>query len=159
MNFIKKLILGATLALFCFSSPTLAAQSVLPEFTDSGCDESHDFWPFWEQRFEDQDALKEYLDTATKENIEQLLACAMRTGNVQFWMVPYFIVFALEFIIEIAGLIVVLMIIVGAYYYIAGGVTDDKEKGKTIITHALGGFALTLSAWIIVNIILLALTS
>ena len=162
MNLLKKLILGTTIALSCFSSPVWAAQSILPQTSDEwfNCDESDtDNWAFWDNLFHDQDFLKEVLDVAEKADIEAILGCAMKTGNVQFWMIPYFIVFALEFIIELIGLIVVLMIVVGAYYYIAGGITEDKEKGKNIITHALGGFALALSAWIIVNIILLALTS
>ena len=162
MNLLKKILLTGLAALTCFAPSAFAASSVLPEVDDEypKCDISSSTWQTdWGKYYDDVDALKIKLDTATKADIEALLGCALKTGNIQFWMVPYYIVFALEFVIELAGLIVVLMILVGAYYYIAGGLTDDKEKGKTIITHALGGFVLTLSSWIIVNIILLALTS
>ena len=57
------------------------------------------------------------------------------------------------------GLLAILMLIVGAYFYIAGGLTDDKEKGKTVIKYALGGLVLTTLSWIIINVILLALTN
>ncbi|MFT7183959.1 MAG: hypothetical protein ACI9QC_000285 [Oceanicoccus sp.] len=59
----------------------------------------------------------------------------------------------------IAGLLSVLMILVGAYYYIAGGISDDKEKGKTIIKFAIGGLILTSLAWILVNFLLLLITA
>ena len=90
---------------------------------------------------------------------EVLMVCALKTGNMSFWMVPFFINNVLEFIIALAGLITVLMILIGAYYYIGGGVTDDKEKGKTIIKYALGGFVLVLSSWVLVNVLLLVLTA
>lgn len=87
-----------------------------------------------------------------------MLACALKSGNMQFWMVPYFVNYALEFIITVAGVLVVLMIIVGGYFYIWGAVTDDKEKGKTIITYAIGGYILVLISWFIVNALLLLVT-
>ena len=90
---------------------------------------------------------------------EEMMACALKSGNMSFWMVPFFINNVLEFIIALAGLITVLMILIGAYYYIGGGVTDDKEKGKTIIKYALGGFVLVLSSWVLVNVLLLVLTA
>jgi len=90
---------------------------------------------------------------------DQMLCCALKSGHISFWMLPYFVNNVLNFIIGLAGLIAVAMIMVGAYYYIAGGVTDDKEKGKTIIKFALGGFILVLVSWTLVNVLLLALTT
>ncbi len=164
MSFAKKLIVGLALAFSCLVPSALAAQSVLPQVDDSvwvPCDPSdEDSWDFWKSVFEDDpDHLKETLDSVEKDAIEAILGCALKSGEIQFWMVPYYVIFAMEFVIELAGLIVVLMIMVGGYYYIAGGLTQDKEKGKTIITYAIGGFVLTLSSWILVNILLLALTS
>lgn len=162
MNLVKKLLLTGLAAFYCFTPSAFAATSVLPQTSDEyfNCDRTDESnWAFWDSLFNDSDYLKEILDAAEKSDIEAILGCALKTGEIQFWMVPYYVVFALEFVIDLAGLIVVLMIVVGGYYYIAGGLTDDKEKGKTIIMHALGGFVLVLSSWIIVNIILLALTS
>lgn len=164
MNLAKKLIVGLALAFSCLAPSALAAQSVLPQVDEEiwpVCDPSDESsWEFWEMWFEgDPDYLKETLDTIEKDALEAILGCALKSGEIQFWMVPYYVIFAMEFVIELAGLIVVLMIMVGGYYYIAGGLTQDKEKGKTIITYAIGGFVLTLSSWILVNILLLALTS
>ncbi len=162
MNLLKKIVLTGLAAFYCFVPSVFAASSVLPEVADTypTCDITSSTWETdWGNKFNDPDALKTYLDTASKNDIEALLGCALKSGEIQFWMVPYYVIFVMEFVIELAGLIVVLMIMVGAYYYIAGGLTDDKEKGKTIITYALGGFVLTLSSWILVNILLLALTS
>lgn len=103
--------------------------------------------------------LPETLDTAQGTNTDDMMTCALKSGYMSFWMLPLFVINIQEFIIGLAGLVAVLMIMVGAYYYIAGAATDDKEKGKTIIKYALGGFALILSSWILVNILLLVLTS
>lgn len=91
--------------------------------------------------------------------VQDFFACAIKTGNVKFWMVPYYVTFALQFLISLSGLISVLFVLIGAYYYIAGGLNEDKEKGKTIITYALGGFVLVTLAWVIVNAVLLILTT
>jgi hypothetical protein len=90
---------------------------------------------------------------------EDVFSCAIKSGNIKFWMVPYFVKSILQWLLTISGLIAVLMTIIGGYYYIMGGLTEDKEKGKTIIQYALGGMALATLSWIIVNLILLAVTS
>lgn len=96
--------------------------------------------------------------TGGKISINEMLACGLKSGNMHFWMVPYFVNYALEFAINVAGILVVLMIIIGGYFYIYGAVTDDKEKGKTIIKYAIGGYILVLTSWFIVNALLLAVT-
>lgn len=106
-----------------------------------------------------EDAVKAYLATSEDKYTETFLACAVKSGNIKFWMVPFYARHVLSFLLGIAGLISVLMIIVGAYYYIAGGISEDKEKGKNVIKFALGGLVLTTLAWIIVNFILLLLTA
>lgn len=139
-----------------FANSTMAATSILPEAADdSTCDTYlvHG----------NPDKLQEIIangqtSDGTEVDSVGLLGCAIERGELQFWMMPYLLDYTLEFVIALAGLFVLLMILIGAYYYIAGGVTEDKEKGKKIITYALGGYALLLSSWILVNILLLALT-
>lgn len=91
--------------------------------------------------------------------LEDIFSCGVKSGNIKFWMVPYFVKYILQWLLALSGLVAVLMVIIGGYYYIIGGLTEDKEKGKTIITYALGGMALATLSWIIVNLILLAVTS
>jgi hypothetical protein len=86
------------------------------------------------------------------------LGCAIKSGRISFWMIPYFINYALDFALSLAGLISILMILVGAYYYISGSLSDDKETGKTIIQYALLGLVIALSSWSVINLLLLALT-
>lgn len=88
----------------------------------------------------------------------EVLACAIMTGDVKVWMIPYFIRYVLEFIIGIAGLIAVGGIIYGGYLYLFAGLTSDKEKGKTAIKNALLGLVLVLTAWAIVNIVIALVT-
>lgn len=103
--------------------------------------------------------LEEFVSTSSEEYVVGWLGCAIKSGYIKFWMVPYFIKYILNWLIGLSGLIAVLMIIIGGYYYILGGVNDDKEKGKKIIQYALGGMVLATLSWIIVNIILLGITS
>lgn len=175
MKILKKILLGAVLTLLLFTvSPDIAgkayaADSILPDL-DSGvmqyqlgpCDPTEDTWYMeggWAELLAEEEKLEEAFQNNSVSDLEDVLACAMRTGNINFWMVKYFAIYALEFLLSLGALIAILMIMVGAYYYIAGGLTDDKEKGKTIITYAIGGLVLTSLSWVIVNVILLALTS
>lgn len=149
------------LALHFISIP-LGLSSLLPNLDTSldPCDPNAESWGVYEPFFKDASGdLNDYLKEASSADTEWFLACALKTGNVTFAMIPYYIRFALDFLIQIIGLMIVAIIMVGAYYYIAGGVTDDKEKGKKIITYAIGGYALVLVSWVLVNVLLLALTS
>ncbi len=88
-----------------------------------------------------------------------LLACGIKTGHITFTMVPFFITYISNYLLSMIGLIVVLFIVIGGYQYIMGGLTDQKEKGKKTIFHALLGMSLAVLAWVIVNLVLGALTS
>ena len=87
------------------------------------------------------------------------LGCAVKLGKVAIFMVPYFITYLIQFLLGIAGLISVLFIVLGGYKYITGGLGEDKDSGKKTITHAIIGLLVSLSAWIVVNLIQIALTS
>lgn len=89
---------------------------------------------------------------------EQLLGCAVKLGRIHLWMLPYFITGIVNFLIYLSGTIAVLFVLLGGFWYMTGGITDDKEKGKKTITYALMGLAITLLAWIIVNIIMVQVT-
>lgn len=87
------------------------------------------------------------------------LGCAIKLGKVRLFMVPFFITYLIQFLLQIAGLIAVLFVVIGGYQYIVGGLIEEKEKGKNTLKHALTGFVVALLAWIIVNFIQVALTS
>lgn len=82
-----------------------------------------------------------------------ILACAIKTGKIHFWMIPYFIVYFIEFMIGIAGLIAILFIVIGGYQLVISGATDQKDNAKNTIKHALIGLVLTLVAWVVVNVV------
>jgi hypothetical protein len=90
---------------------------------------------------------------------DNLLGCAIKTGRITLGMIPYFISYVTNFFLAIIGLICVLFIVLGGYYYIYGGISDQKEKGKKTIYHALLGMGVAILAWVIVNIIMAAVTS
>lgn len=95
----------------------------------------------------------------TPEEKSQLLTCGIRTGYMKFWMLKYYVVYVLNFLIGISGILAVLMMIVGAYYYILGGFNEDMDTGKNILKYAILGFVLVILSWSIVNGLLILITS
>jgi len=88
-----------------------------------------------------------------------IMGCAIKTGDIKFWMVPYFVRYILEFIIGIAGLASVAGIVYGGYFYLFAGLSDDQQKGKNAIKNSIIALVLSLSAWAIVNIVISLVTS
>lgn len=87
-----------------------------------------------------------------------ILGCAIKTGDIKLWMVAFYIRYLLEFVIGLVGLVSVGGIIYGGYFYLFSGLTEDKEKGKNAIKNAIIGIVLSLSAWAIVNIVISLVT-
>ena len=87
-----------------------------------------------------------------------ILGCAIKTGRISLAMIPYFITYIINFLLGLVGIISVLFIVIGGYRYVLGGLTEEKEKGKNTIMHALMGMAVALLAWTIVNVIINAVT-
>lgn len=152
----KKLI-EITLVALIFASfsanAAMAADTILPEPDDRNCEAFLDTieseYPIGSQ----QNWMKE-----SQDNANDLLGCAIKTGRIHLWMIPYYIAYMIEFIISIIGLVSVLFVMLGGYFYAWGGVQEDKEKGKKTVMYALVGLALAALSWIIVNIIQTQLT-
>lgn len=98
-------------------------------------------------------------DDGNQAEKQKILACAIKTGKVRLWMLPYFVSYIANFFIYVAGVVSLLFVVLGGFWYMAGGITDDKEKGKKTIFYALVGLVLTLLAWVIVNVIQVQVTS
>lgn len=154
---IMKYFSAAIVLSFLFINQAAAATTVLPsdeevdKLTELGCVD----------KFAVINETNE-LEVYFKDNSDQqdmILGCAVKSGAIKFWMLPFFIKYILQWVINLAGLISILMILVGAYYYIYGGITDDKTKGKNVILYAIGGLILTSIAWFLVNVVLLAITN
>ena len=103
-------------------------------------------------------AIRAILDGSDQGEINNVLGCGIKTGNIKLYMVPYYIRSILEFIIGISGLVCVGAIVFGGYWYLFAGISEDKEKGKKAILYGLVGMVLTLVAWAVVNIIIGLLT-
>lgn len=95
----------------------------------------------------------------TRQEQYDVIACSLKSGRFHLFMVPYMIRYFVELIIQLSGLVCVLYIVVGAYQYIIGSVSENKQQGKDTITNALIGLVITLMAWIIVNVVQVALTT
>jgi len=83
-----------------------------------------------------------------------ILSCAVKTGDVSFWMVLYFVRWILEFVIGLAGIASVGGVIYGGYLYLFSGFAENADNGKNAIKNSIIGLVLTLTAWGIVNIVL-----
>lgn len=89
---------------------------------------------------------------------EEVLGCAVITGRVSLPMAPYFIQYFSNYLLGIVSLVALLFVVIGGFLYIMGGITQQKEKGKTFITNALIGMVIAFLAWSIVNVLISALT-
>lgn len=161
MKKILSLLLAFSLVSANISS-VFAASTILPQPTGDGWDITELSEAECSEIVDAFETDGEFIEGQVVEGTtvgDLVFACAIKSGNIKFWMIPYFIRNILQWLLGISGLIAVLMTIIGGYYYIMGGLTEDKEKGKTIIQYALGGMALATLSWIIVNLILLAVTS
>ena len=81
------------------------------------------------------------------------LATMIRTGTITLRQIPCFIEFFSQTLITVAGTISVIFIMIGGYRYVLGS-ENGKDDAKRTITSALIGLAVSLLAWIIVDIVL-----
>ena len=85
------------------------------------------------------------------------LAQMIRTGDITLRQIPCFIKYFSQTLIAIAGSLSVIFVMVGGYRYVLGA-DEAKDEAKKTITHALIGLAVSLLAWIMVDIVLQLLT-
>ena len=82
-----------------------------------------------------------------------------QSGKFEIWHIPCYVQYLSQTFIYFAGGIAVLFLVIGGYQYMIGGISEDKEAGKKTIIYALAGFALTLTAWTLVNVWQVFITS
>lgn len=81
------------------------------------------------------------------------LATMIRSGDISLRQIPCFIKFFSQTLIAIAGSVAVIFVMVGGYRYVLGA-DEAKDEAKRTITYALIGLAVSLLAWILVDIVL-----
>ena len=81
------------------------------------------------------------------------LATMIRTGDITLRQIPCFIKFFSQGLIAIAGTISLIFVMIGGYRYTIMS-ESGKEEAKRTITYALVGLAVSLLAWILVDIVL-----
>lgn len=86
------------------------------------------------------------------------LADKIRTGDLHLREISCFIKYFSQTLIAIAGSLSVIFVMVGGYHYIIGSASDDKDSAKRTITYALVGLAVSLLAWVLVDIALQLVT-
>ncbi|QQR84204.1 hypothetical protein IPJ72_03390 [Candidatus Peregrinibacteria bacterium] len=81
------------------------------------------------------------------------LATMIRTGDIHLRNIPCFIKYFTQTIAGVAGTLAVLFVMIGGYLYVVGR-DDQKDQAKKTITYALIGLAVSLLAWIIIDLAL-----
>lgn len=162
---VKKILAGLFIGLFLllntsafvFAQEDKPKATILPvadkELTVNKCLQDY----FWQAN----DDLKKILKDKTKWDTDgqNILACGIKTGQMGLWMVPFYMRYMLEFIVQISGLACVAATVYGGFLYMFAGISEDKEKGKKAITYGIIGMIITFLAWAIVNIFIILLTS
>lgn len=155
-------VLPVVIFTFFGANIAMAQFTILPRATYSDGDGSEQLMDlerctrFMEDFQAEADQSVIFKDQKTRDII---LGCAIMTGRVTLSMFPYFVTYMANFLLSLGGIIAVLFIVIGGYNYIYGGVMDQKEKGKKTIIHALMGLMLGILSWVIVQIIITAVTS
>lgn len=81
------------------------------------------------------------------------LATMIRTGDIHLRNIPCFIKYITQTVVGIAGTVAVIFIMIGGYLYVIGR-DDQKDQAKKTVTYALIGLAVSLLAWIIIDLTL-----
>ena len=74
------------------------------------------------------------------------------TGDFTWIDVINFLLHLIQMLLTLAGILAIILIMYGGFQYIFGAMSDDKDAGKNTIKYSLLGLAVTLSAWILVDI-------
>jgi len=83
----------------------------------------------------------------------------IKKGTVSLTDIPQVLVYVIDLVALLAGTIAVIALIYGGFQYMISGLVDDKQKAKTTIKWAIFGLLVTFSAWILVNLIQVQMTS
>lgn len=108
------------------------------------------------------DPAKESDEASQKANFTEndILGCSIITGRIRFAYVPRFIVYALELLTILSGVLSLLFVVLGGYYYLINSLSGgDMDKGKSYIKNAIIGLIVSLSAWSVINLVQLFFTS
>lgn len=150
MKKINITLIAAILALFIGQSIVFAQGTILPEASgkDSEADCNTLLRGFEEFGYTSDIA----------RNSDDLLGCAIVTGRISVAMVPYFITYFSNYLLGIVSIIALLFVVIGGFMYTLGGLSQQKERGKTFIMNAIIGMVIAFLAWTIVNVIISAIT-
>lgn len=81
------------------------------------------------------------------------LASMIKSGKIGLRNIPCFVKFFTQTLIGIAGSLAVVFVMIGGYKYVILG-DEKKDEAKKTITYALIGLAVSLLAWIIIDLVL-----
>ena len=155
MKLFKKIVLSLLL-IVSFSNLAFAQASVLPSNNTELCES---ILARFDSNPSSYKAESLYSQDMAGSSLYDVLACGVRTGKISLSMIPFFVSYFCNFLLGLVGIVSVLFIVIGGYMYIWGGLVDKKEAGRKYIANALTGLGLASLAWIIVNLVMVVVTS
>jgi hypothetical protein len=81
------------------------------------------------------------------------LATMIATGQIHLSNLPCFIKYFTQTLVGVAGSIAVVFVMIGGYKYVVL-MDEGKEAAKKTITHALIGLAVSLLAWVLIDLVI-----
>jgi len=96
----------------------------------------------------------------TVDRLKQVsIGTKIKGGCVGLADIPIIIIKLIDLCTKLAGTIAVIFGLYAGYQMITSGITEDRESAKNTLKYAAIGLVVTLTAWIIVNVIQVQLTS
>lgn len=81
------------------------------------------------------------------------LATMIQTGDIHLRNIPCFIKYFTQTLVGLAGSIAVVFVMYGGYKYVIFP-EGEKDKAKKTITYALIGLAVSLLAWVLIDLVI-----
>ena len=78
----------------------------------------------------------------------------LRNGEVGFSDIPLAIMSVTKYLLGLTATIAVAVIIYGALRMVLGAIPGDKDSGKKLVSAAIIGFVISVSGWVVINILI-----
>lgn len=91
--------------------------------------------------------------------IPQEMFDIFRTGDFTWIDIINFLLHIIQLLLSLAAVLAIILIMYGGFQMVFGSIVDDKESGKKTIQFSIIGLIVTLSAWIMVDILVSFLTN
>jgi hypothetical protein len=83
----------------------------------------------------------------------QLLGCGITTGRIRLYFWKPYVAYLIQILSVLTGALSMLFITLGGYQYFYAMVSGEDSNAKNTVKNAILGLVLSLSSWIIVEVV------